>query len=432
MMIRVVSVLMRGVSGVLLCLSCLHSFALIKDGVKTTLAEQCTQALSDVNYGPPLQHLGWQPRSLKQCHGEFQPIHFPALNDTNPQTIHVQSSGPSLLSKKGVTVFQKEVVLTQGDHRLSADKVCVYGGGHGGISSANLFGDVRFVSPQGLLASDQAHWDVQNNTLRLRQLAYRLAYELQSDSVTGWGGAQEGRRDEQGRLQLTDATFSTCSVDRPSWQIHARRVQLDSKLGAGKVWGATLRWRDVPIAYLPYLSYPLSANRRSGFLAPAFSYSAKGGMGLSLPYYWNIAPNLDATITTQGEGKRGIVERLKGRFLTQRASGSLQLLYVPNDRAFMTFRQDQLNQYAPQAGSAGWSYNRLLRGHAERYGVQGGVDLNLGNDWNAHAQTKWVSDDYIPEDFPMWFGPLNNQLVSEVSLQRASQQSSVNLKWLSY
>jgi LPS-assembly protein len=126
--------------------------------------------------------------------------------------------------------------------------------------------------------------------------------------------------------------YTTCPGDRPDWQLSARELELEHEEGMGTARGAKLTFKGVPILYTPYFTFPIDDRRKSGFLYPNLGHHSDTGLELGVPWYWNIAPNHDATIEPRYFTQRGFMLSGEYRFLTRRTRGSLDLDYMPNDR----------------------------------------------------------------------------------------------------
>ena len=97
--------------------------------------------------------------------------------------------------------------------------------------------------------------------------------------------------------------------------LSTRQLDLDTDADVGVAEGAVLRFLDVPILSLPRLSFPLSDQRKSGWLPPDLDFTSGSGIELSAPYYWNIAPNRDATVTPAISTRRGFAVEGEFRYL---------------------------------------------------------------------------------------------------------------------
>jgi LPS-assembly protein len=87
----------------------------------------------------------------------------------------------------------------------------------------------------------------------------------------------------------------------------------------------------VPLIYWPYLSFPLSDRRKSGFLVPEFGQSTRSGFEFSAPYYVNLAPNYDYLVTPTLLSKRGLDLANEFRYLTERSRGDIALNHLYRD-----------------------------------------------------------------------------------------------------
>ena len=155
----------------------------------------------------------------------------------------------------------------------------------------------------------------------------------------GAGGVAE-RLDFLGeqRAVATRATYSSCRPDdidgsgAPAWLLTTDRVKLDFDANEGIAEGAVLRFLGVPILAAPVLSFPLTDARKSGWLPPSINIDSKSGLQISVPYYWNLAPNRDATLTPTFSSRRSLGLDSEFRYLEPRYSGSTSLNLLPNDR----------------------------------------------------------------------------------------------------
>ena len=115
--------------------------------------------------------------------------------------------------------------------------------------------------------------------------------------MAGGGSADKLYFEGENQFRLEGATWSTCPAPDPDWYIRAGELKLDYDREVGVARGGSVVFKDVPIFYLPWIEFPLVAQRQSGLLPPTVGQSNKTGFDLTLPYYWNIAPNYDATFT---------------------------------------------------------------------------------------------------------------------------------------
>jgi LPS-assembly protein len=185
------------------------------------------------------------------------------------------------------------------------------------------------------------------------------------------GTAKDMALTPQGVLRMKGVTFTTCPVNDNSWQLKADSVVLDthSKVGTGR--DAQIDFMGVPFVYLPWVSFPLSSERKSGFLFPTIGNTSYGGWQLSLPYYFNILPNLDFTFEPTEYLRSGPDAGGDLRWLTGAEHGELDWNYLPYDRQF------------------GGSRNRLRLFEV----------ADLSEEWRVTVNAQEVSDPFYFEDF---------------------------------
>jgi LPS-assembly protein len=166
----------------------------------------------------------------------------------------------------------------------------------------------------------------------------------------------------KGHYRMTDAAYTTCRPGQDDWMLQASELELDYENDEGRATSPRLRFFDVPILGFPYATFPLENRRRSGILTPYYSQSSNRGFELGVPYYWNIAPERDLTITPVYMTKRGIQLKNELRYLDERYAGQLQLEYLPDDKEFGSSRTGLSLQHAhtflPNL-TAALDYNRV-------------------------------------------------------------------------
>ncbi len=199
--------------------------------------------------------------------------------------------------------------------------------------------------------------------------------------------------DEQ-RAVAHDATYTSCPADTsggPDWLLSARTVKVDFGANEGVAEGAVLRFMGVPILGAPVLSFPLSDARKSGWLPPNINLDNKSGFQASVPYYWNIAPNRDATVTPGISTKRGVSLGTEFRYLEPRYRGTANLDLMPHD---------------------------ALTGHS-RHAFYWTHDAALVHDTSLSVHALGVSDEAYWKDFPRNLPTLTPRLLlSDVQVSR--------------
>ncbi len=183
----------------------------------------------------------------------------------------------------------------------------------------------------------------------------------------GRGSAAEIRFAGPDHYEATDARYTTCVAPRDDWYIRMDELEVDKLRNVGTGHDATVRFLGAPIAYSPWLEFPLSNERKSGFLTPVFGSSGTRGFDAAMPYYLNLAPNYDATITPRIMTKRGFQLGGQFRYLFGSGQGGVEVEDLPHDRVTGTDR------YA-----LSWKHNQNL--DAVLNGLAGYVNLNKVSD----------------------------------------------------
>ena len=150
--------------------------------------------------------------------------------------------------------------------------------------------------------------------------------------VASRGQAERALLEAEQKSHLIKAEYTSCPVPRDDWFLRVGEITIDGSRNVALATNTTVFFLGVPILYSPYLSFPLDNKRRSGFLAPTFGTSASSGFEVALPYYWNIAENMDATLTPKLFTRRGLQIGEEFRYLEPKFGGQLDSEFLPNDR----------------------------------------------------------------------------------------------------
>ncbi|HET9031552.1 MAG TPA: LPS assembly protein LptD [Dokdonella sp.] len=187
-------------------------------------------------------------------------------------------------------------------------------------------GNVRYQDRDMLMSASDAKGTTDPNQATINNVRYQLL------SSRGNGRAATAKIVDSEHAALTKATFSTCPLDSPGWEFRAEDIELDQANGIGRAHDMTFRVGDVPIFWLPYASFPIDDRRKSGFLYPTIGYSNERGIDISAPYYLNLAPNYDVTLTPRLMTQRGLMLGGQFRYLTDSSRGTLEAEWLANDR----------------------------------------------------------------------------------------------------
>jgi LPS-assembly protein len=225
--------------------------------------------------------------------------------------LEVTARGRAEIRRDDLSIFGEELRFNREFGRLV---------GEGGVRLQS--GPDRFFGPR-----------LQYNTADDTGVFEQPGYVLQRER-TARGGAERLEFLGKARYRLFNATFTTCQPGQEDWRLEADELELDYEAQEGRARYPRLRFFDHTVFASPYASFPLENRRKSGLLAPYYSQNSRRGLEVGIPYYWNIAPELDATLTPVYMAKRG--EQLKNqvRYLQSSYAGELKLEYLPHDKEF--------------------------------------------------------------------------------------------------
>lgn len=251
--------------------------------------------------------------------------HTPVLVAPDDHRIHIDSDAATLGTDDGSGQLQGRVIIRQDARSISADSVSYDKAGHMAVKGA-----VDFEDPKVRVRSVSGDYDARG-TASFDQAQFQLL------DRNGRGFAHE-LAVRPGSLALTDVRYTSCPVGNQDWMIQASSITLDTEQHQGRARGMVLRFKGIPILYTPIFTFPLGNERKSGFLFPNFRHSGKSGYELSSPYYFNLAPNYDITLTPGILTARGVYLDAESRILTKNSSGQIDISLLPSDALAMRQR----------------------------------------------------------------------------------------------
>ena len=305
------------------------------------------------------------------------------------------------------TVIDGNAELRRGTKAIRADRIEFYQPDN----TVKARGNVRVSSEGNQFQGQELQIQMDNFEGYFTQPSYRFL------SNGGNGQARQIDFINDKRLVAHQATFTTCERNdeatwSPAWVISGTSFQFDTEEQIGVAKGAVLRFKDVPILAFPTISFPLSDKRKSGLLPPSFTIDSTSGAGISLPYYFDIAPNRDATVTPTVMSKRGVDLGGEFRYLERDYSGKLRANFLPSDKL-----RDNNNR---------WSYSLQQTGTVKTgLAAVGNLGLNLN--------LNRVSDHDYARDFPRSSASLTQTLLANdasLSWSRGYFSTAIRaLKW---
>ncbi|MDN3653619.1 LPS assembly protein LptD [Thalassotalea ponticola] len=267
-----------------------------------------------------------QPEPTPNLAAQCQVAPPPAISlsnlglDYDDEHIIIESK-KSVIEKNKKLSLSGDVVVSSGQNKIRADQVLI----DKDTGLLETRGKTQFQNNKITVSADRLSANSTAKEIELINSDYRLTQ-----------GSTRGHADsltinEQG-LRLTESTFTTCSEPVPDWQLSAADINLSTEDNQGEAWNTVFRIKDIPVFYLPYFNFPLTDDRKTGFLYPKISTSGNRGFEFGQPFYWNIAPNMDATITPYYMSKRGTQLLSEFRYLTGGQFGQLNVEYLNRDR----------------------------------------------------------------------------------------------------
>ena len=255
----------------------------------------------------------------------------PAQEPTTIDAERIEGVGELEVTASGSAEIRQEDFSVFGDV-LRYNREFGRAQGEGGVRMQR--GVDRFFGPR-----------MQYNTLDDTGMFESPQFLLQSDQLAR-GEADSLEFLGKGHYLMKNARYTTCRPGQDDWVLEASELELDYQNDEGNATAPRLRFFDVPILGFPFASFPLENRRRSGILTPYYSQTTNRGFEVGVPYYWNIAPERDMTITPVHMAKRGTQIKNQFRYLDRRYAGELQLEYLPDDKEFGSSRQGVSLQHA--------------------------------------------------------------------------------------
>ncbi len=227
-----------------------------------------------------------------------------------------------------------------------------------------LDGSVRYQDPETQIISRTAEFAYDSGRVRFTGAEFSL------DSDNSRGAAADLLIQQDGNLRLEDVEYTTCPPGSNDYLLKAGNIRIDTRNGIATARNVRLRFQSVPILYVPYISFPIGDARKSGILTPVIGSAGRSGNEIRVPYYWNIAPNYDLSLTPRLLTDRGFQLQSEFRYLSDRHSGVIVADHLGDD----TITDD----------------SRYLLGLENR--------SDLGDGWRAGLEFREVSDNQYFED----------------------------------
>lgn len=266
-------------------------------------------------------------------------------------------------TQQGQSLITGDVQLDQGDHRVTSQEM-TYDSATG-IALAKQ--DVNYYTPLLIVASPTGRYDTNKGTGTFDAADFLLPLRH------GHGTADVVNSLDTAHSQMFGVVYTTCPPGKIDWDLKAPDMNLDSSTNTGEAHDVTIHFKGVPVFWTPYINFPISDDRKSGFLGTEFSFDAVDGIETEAPYYLNLAPNYDATLYPRVITKRGVQSGGDFEILTPVSYDYIYASYLPHDMV-----EDQEYGLTGDHGRG-----QLFINHS----------LNITDSLQMTGDYNWVSDD---------------------------------------
>lgn len=253
------------------------------------------------------------------------------LAQVPPQSPPAKEKGPTFIDAERIEGVMGIETSASGKAELRQDDTAIFG------ERIKLNQEFDRIDADGGVRLQQGADRFSGSRLRFDSDSHTGVFEDPTFSIRGGNKPARGKAERidflgQGHYLIRNGSFTTCEPGKDDWSIEARSLELDYNEEAATVRDGKLRFLDTTIAVLPWMTFPLEKGRKTGFLAPGYTQSTRSGLELSTPYYWNISPEKDATITPRYLSKRGTQLQGVYRYLDPQYTGTASIEYLPDDK----------------------------------------------------------------------------------------------------
>ncbi|VXC93378.1 LPS-assembly protein LptD [Pseudomonas sp. 8Z] len=304
-------------------------------------------------------HIDWVPRDKltaaqlaeagPYCAGAYVEPLRPGMDDTTPLNeapMFVSAKASRYEQEQQVATLAGDVVLRQSGMQVEANEASL----HQAENRGELVGNVRLRDKGMLVVGDRADLQLDNGEATIDNAEYVL------HQAHVRGSALYAKREETAIIRLKDGTYTRCEPGDNAWHLKGNNVTLNPATGFGTATNVTLRVKDIPVFYTPYIYFPIDDRRQSGFLPPSFSTASDTGFALQTPYYFNLAPNYDATLYPTYMTKRGLLMEGEFRYLTKSSEGQVGGAWLNDEEDERKLQ----SEYADQRWMYSWQHKQGL------------------------------------------------------------------------
>lgn len=226
----------------------------------------------------------------------------------------LKATGDAVLIKSGKQITADSIIFDQISNELEAN------------------GNVELRSGSSLISGEKLFLNVDNTTGNIPNATFDSDVENKSSinqSLRGF--ARDLNILSTNKTELKNAELTTCEVGKEAWFIKADEIDINNKSKSVDAKNAKMEFKGIPILYSPKVNFSFNNQRKSGFLSPTWGSTTRSGFQFKMPYYFNIAPNQDATVTPRYMGKRGLQIGAQYRYLSDKYQGEANIEFLNND-----------------------------------------------------------------------------------------------------
>ncbi len=323
------------------------------------------------------------------------------------QVLMLADSMPELNNRR--THLKGNVVVKDSQSVLRGNEIVI----NHATESLKATGGVSVESEEAFFRAKTAVKSQQSGSIQLDDTQFYIF-----DSHAN-GRASQVRLVENEPLQLKKLSFTTCPIGDNSWRLQTSEMNYDHETGMVEAWNTTLKVGNVPVFYFPYVDF--ASRRKSGMLAPDPKIDDRNGFDLAIPVYWNIAPNMDATVTPRLIEKRGFQLGAEYRLLTEKTNSEVNFEWMRKDKILDKQLQEASSQTLLGSDNSERWYGKLIN------------QTRFSPLWTAQIDARKVSDSEYFKDFSSSLESSNEtQLNSQMSVDYQDDIWQMNWFALSY
>ncbi|WP_211248234.1 LPS-assembly protein LptD [Brackiella oedipodis] len=281
------------------------------------------------------------------------------------------SKTADVIDDTNTIILQGEAQVRRTDAILKGDRID-YDRESGQVTST---GNARLFQKGNLVTGPSLTYNVDKERGSIQSPIYRL-----NTGAAGHGRQADILDNNHMRMYDTFYTGCNCSAD-PVWYVKSSKIDVYDDENEGMADNGTLYIKGVPVLYSPWLTFPIKKEKKTGFLLPTYGYTSRSGYDFMLPYFINLAPNYDMTITPRYMTKRNFSADGEFRYVTKNSAGVLSGSFLPNDKEFKGRYEDQSKRR--------WTWTWL---HQHKLGEVAGLHFDLDVNWSQASDDDYYRD----------------------------------------